>query len=301
LAKRPTRVHMNNTPAGSEVRMALCGWTAVEVTDDLTLVTCAVCKKRRQQATEERQEKRMPRGAALSGRDLLLFLQHAAAALLAPMAGPPPRLDPALWASSCRGGEHRRCGSCELCRWEREAEKWAHQEPWRKRHRVRRPLGMPTWPSLASALIALAEWEHHNRFGPSAMGPMLERLRRGAIGDGGGNRPDDPLLARAAEMVPVREALEVAYPIGRHEVLSQSQCIAALMARTQGVLDKVPPYGELAAELGIALGDLQALVRAGRRVVTIELAARDLIPMPRPTLGMAEAIESARVRYERAS
>jgi hypothetical protein len=205
-------------------------------------------------------------------------LDAALAHSLAPTAGPPPVITPQLWAETCKGAEHRRCGRCDLCAWEREAERWAAVSPWTKRHALARPAGAPLWPSLAAALIALVDWEAHDRCGPSAMGPMLDRVRAGDIsGDGGRSRPEDPLLQRAGDLVAVRQALEHAFPEGGH-VLPVRVRMRLLLERTPGVLQRVPTYEELAAREGVAAGDIRALVRTGRERVAMELIERGLIP-----------------------
>jgi hypothetical protein len=85
--------------------------------------------------------------------------------------------------------------------------------------------------------------------------------------------------------------------------------MSVLMARTPGVCGEfVKPegeskkiwtpvkveYDELATELGVTAGDLRALVKNGRASMTVELASRGLLPMPKIEYGLCERIEAAR-------
>lgn len=302
MSRKP-RVHFDATRAGNVARQALCGFIDVDTTNDPTEVTCEVCRRRLRSAVPKSNGAR-GRGYMAESELSEVLADAVRAAGMAPSAGPPPVMTAPLWEASCRGGIVRRCGSCVICVWEREAEKWWAVSPWNRKHQARRPAGAPAWPSLTAALLALVDWEHHARQAPSALGPVLERLKAGAHSDGGANRPEDPMLRRAAEMVRVRQALEGAYPEaglkahaldgGTAILLTRAMCMRVLLLRTEGVLPVMPTYDELAVEMVVHVGDLKAVVRNGRRNVTVELAARGLIPMPKPTLGLAELIEAAR-------
>lgn len=280
MTRGRARVHLDASTAGQPLRRALCGWLDVDTETEVSLVTCKACLARlaanRAAATGEQRAGK----TAISKLDVEHELVQAFEATLAPCAGPPPLLTPALWAASCRGAEHRRCGECELCAWEREATMWYAVSPWNHKSELQRAEGAPRWSSLAAALVTLVEFDRHDRHGPSAMGGILDRCKRGDAGDGGATRPDDPMQRRAGELVRVRQALELAYPAGAHATLTASQCIGVLLVRTAGVMLEMPTYEELAAELGAAVGDLRALVRSGRAQVTAELAERGLIPRP---------------------
>lgn len=270
------RMHL----VGEKPHSARCGWAFVDVETDVSLVTCKVCLSLfREGRTGAARCGRQAGPATTGGASFVGELVTAFAATLAPTAGPPPRMTPQLWAASCQGAEHRRCGACELCAWEREASKWDAVSAWNRTHRLARPESAPRWSSLAAALVALAEWERHDRHGPSAFGGILRRIESGEIGDGGRSRPDDPLMHRAVELVRVRQALELAYPDGGHSQLTAGQCKDLLMVRTPGVEVAVPTYEELSERLGVVEGELRALVRNGRRVLTEELGGRGIIPM----------------------
>lgn len=265
MRERKTRVHLEATKkTSSTFAVAVCGWLDVQATADLSQVTCKACLRLGRPKRARAAQDDAPLSAALTP-------------LLAPTAGPPPRVTSELWRDSCRGAEHRRCGRCELCEWERVADRMAAQSPWNERPGPRRPPGSPTWPSLKAALLALADFEQHDRFAPSAMGPMLDRVKTGNLGDGGRSRPEDPLLQRAGELVTVRQALERAYPEGTHP-LPASVRMRLLLERTPGVCTPMPTYEQLAQREHVAVGELRALVRTGRQRVALDLAERGLIP-----------------------
>lgn len=267
-------VHLDKSTAAARYRSALCGMVAVDTEIDLSRVTCKLCLARNRTGVTE-PAKRARKGAAQASDDDDL------ADMLAPKADAPPRLTGPIWAGSCKGGEYRRCGNCELCLWEREADKWASPEvsAHNREHRLRRPEGSPRWSGLNAALVALAEHEQHERVGPSALGGIIARLERGDVSDGGASRPDDPMLRRAGELVAVRQALERAYPEGGHALLRRGQCMGLLLSRTPGAMPAMPTYERLSEQLGATVGDLRSLVRCGRKLVRGDLEDRGLIPV----------------------
>jgi len=159
--KRAAKIHFDATRPGWVARAGLCGFIDVETTADKTEVTCEMCKRKLRGPKEAKR-----RGGLVSQRDLFVEVF----AELAPRADAPPVLTAPLWSGTCKGagvGDQRRCGSCVLCEWEREAEKWAFCAAWNVKAREEHPTSAPAWPSLTAALTALAEWEHHDRVGPS--------------------------------------------------------------------------------------------------------------------------------------
>lgn len=283
MTRGKARIHLDASTPGQPLRRALCGWLDVTTESDISKVDCKACLSR---LAAQRQGPTAGRKAGKSEparADVAAELASAFAATLAPNAGPPPRLTAALWAASCRGAEHRKCGACCLCEWERDAEMWNAVSPWNVRSQVAKPDGAPRWPSLAHALVALAEWEAHGRHAKSAIGAILDRCKRGDVGDSERSRPDDPLLRRAGELVRVGQALDLAYPVGGHAKLSAAQCKAVLLLRTPGVVSPMSSYDELGELLASSEGELRAIVKHGRRVVTDELATRGVIPVPRPS------------------
>lgn len=288
-------VHLDASRPGQPLRTALCGYLGVTTETDLTRVTCTLCRR----ALAGRAKPGAPRKGSTGAptqAEMAAGLAEALRPMGVPQAGPPPRLTAPMWSSSCKGGEYRRCGSCALCEWEREAERWAAKEVSAHNEHGPRVARLPrktVWSSLAEALRALADWESHGRVAPSAMGGILARIKSGEIGGTKESKGDDPLLNRAGDLVRVRRALETAYPDNAHAV-PQARRMRLLLERTPGVLLVVRPYEELAAEVGVDVGEVQALVKSGRKVVTVELAARGLIPPPARASGLTEAV------YERA-
>lgn len=305
------RVHWDVSKAGFVLAQAYCGMMGARTTTARSEVTCKLCLARLRREEQPAQPKQRA-GQLVSREELASAAQEAARRALSaiPSAGPPPRLDPLLWAQSCKGGQGE-CDpdTCPLCSWEREANLWDYANTGRKRERSRRAEGAPRWPSLAAAICALLEWEQHNRWGPSSMGPILTRIEAGFV-DGGAGQKEDPVMRRASEMVRVRQALDGAFPDGSHPALTHAQCVGVLLARTAGALgalagakerqaglvQPVRSYEELSAQLGVSVGSLRSLVKRGRVFVTVELAARGLVPMPRPALGLHEKIERERHR-----
>jgi hypothetical protein len=289
------RVHLASDVSGK----GLCGWAAVDVETDVSRVTCKVCLsmlagKRAKNATSRSLSQAPTRNelSAELARGIRAELGTAVA-----LADATPVITPAVWASSCKAAEYRRCGDCAICVWEREAERYAFAAPWNRSQAPARLEGAPRWPSLAAALAALVEFEAHDRTTPSALGGMLDRMRRGATGSSSGEAcPDDPLMRRAGELVRVRQALELAYPEGAHESIPAEKLRAVLLLRTPGVAatmmirerksacdaPTMPSYEQLAELFAVSVGELLALVRKGRRIVVEDLAERGLIPIPRP-------------------
>ena len=202
-----------------------------------------------------------------------------------------------------------RCQQCALCEWEKEAERWHQVSPWIHELLPDRPLDRPIFYSADAAIVAFAEWERHDRWGPSAMGPIIGRLQQASAGTepGTSQRREDPILRRAGDLVAVRRAIDSAYPPANQWRLSPVTCAAFLCMRTGGVLERLPSWDSMAetANLGrdpghqLSKGTVRSIVRHGQRHVTIELAARGVIPMPARALGWHEAIVARRMELER--
>lgn len=256
---RPARVHM----ATVRSRMSLCGWAEVEVETDVSRVSCRSCLAI------------VTGGRAATTGD---FFAATLKATLAPSADFPPRVTPILWAASCRGALEYRCGRCPLCRWEDQAQRWNAVRPWTVEAKLQahgtRP-NAPRWPSLRAALADLLVHERDGRALDSACGRALARLKLGNVPSAAAVTADEGrTIRRAVEVMPVRRALEEAYPEGRHR-LSQDMRIALLVVRT--TMSPPPGYEELAVALGETVGELRALVRSGRAAVSAVLEDKGLI------------------------
>lgn len=279
MTRGRARIHLDASEPGKP-RRALCGWAFVDTTGDVSHVTCKACLSVLQ------------RGRARSE----LRLDQQTQALLAPKAGPPPRLTPQLWGASCRGGEHRRCGSCEICLWEREVGKWDHAAPWTRETLLAKVDGGPRWPSTGAALLAYVEGVAHGHQLASTIGQALERIARGETFGGSMADNEGAVHRRAGELLAVERALEVAYPDGGHARITARDARWLLLWRTPGVAAvwdvrraalkateplPMPSYEELAQRHGVTVGDVRSLVRVGRERVTEELLRRGVIPRPR--------------------
>lgn len=246
--------------ASDRPQTSRCGWMHVDVEVDLSKVTCKACLRMLTSSSSD---------AASAVAEVL--------ASLTPTASPPPRLTPATWASSCRGGQHR-CRRCLLCTWEAEAERWAGVSAWTEQTtKERLEEGRARWRSVNGALLALAAWERDGRAMTSPLGIMLRRVRDADTSVTNRDLSEVRQATSGAELVPVRKALEKAFPERGHDQLTQTQCIGLLLARTHGVLAAVPAYADLADELGVEAHELQRLVRYGRAVVGLELVERGIV------------------------
>lgn len=282
MSKREHRVHVDATRTPGDLHTSLCGFVGVATTSDASRATCRACLARLRAGSRAPASRRVLTGAPHE-RTLLaeLHLAISEAPSLAPSAGPPPRISPEIWQASCRGGEHRHCGECAICLWEREARLWSHVAPWTHEHRLARSEDAPRWTSLNSALLALLEHERTGRDRRSMVGGLLERM---AHGDAAPERDPRKVLDRcivaASDVVHVQLALERAYAAGEPP-LSPADCARVLLERTPGALAGVTTYETMAARYGVSEGLLRGVVKRGRVAMTEDLAMRGLIPVPR--------------------
>ena len=68
--------------------------------------------------------------------------------------------------------------------------------------------------------------------------------------------------------------------------LSPVTCAVMLCMATGGVLERKPRWDELEEKFGVPRATVKSIVRHGQRYVTIELAARGVIPMPARVEGL---------------
>lgn len=224
---------------------------------------------------------------------------------LAPKAPAPPWLTPVpedgiAWSTTCKGAYPYRCGVCALCLWEDIANRWLAVSPWFAPLQLDKPADAPRWPNVHAAIRALAEHELYGRVAPSPIGQILDNLRQGAVrlrkaGTTYRRDREDPVMARASEVAWVERAIHIAYH-GNRWGLSTYECKALLLVCTDGVAPKMPRLEELADLTKLPVDLCRAVVRYGRRLVTIELAARRLIPMPNKQLGLDDSIDVFRTR-----
>lgn len=227
---------------------------------------------------------------------------------LAPKAPQPPYLislseaedgeHQATWVNTCKGAYPYRCGYCQLCLWEEKANRWAAVAPWYAPARLDKPASAPRWPNIHAAIRSLAEHELYGRAPKSPIGEILDNLRRGAIrlrraGTTYRRDREDPVMARASEIAWVDRAIHHAYQ-GNRWGLQIEECKSLLLSCTDGVLPRIPKLSELEAQTRLPAALCRAVVRYGRRLITIELAARRLVPMPPRQLGLHDSVDILR-------
>jgi hypothetical protein len=292
---RRARVHLDATRESSplHLRAALCGFIGVSTTSDASLATCKSClaRLRGDRAPLPGRGPGQLLDTTALAKELHIELGLGQEPTLAPNAGPPPRLTPQLWASSCRGGQAR-CRDCELCTWQSEVERWSFAAPWSQQHGLSRGEDAPRWGSLSAALVAMLEYERSGRDQASALGGILERADRGETGKVQRDSRHIPKqLHQGLDVVHVRVALERVFSTGNYR-LSPEDCARALLERTPGLLPEMRTYEALSERYGLDCGELQSIVRRGRQAMEEDLCARGLIPVPRTRARVTESAET---------
>jgi hypothetical protein len=301
VSSKQARLHMDAAASSDgPLHRSLCGFVAVKTTSDPTAATCRLCLARLRSGDVAAQPTRLPSPLlhAITTGELAAELHvavGAVAASLAPSAGAPPRLTAEQWASSCKGGEHRRCGECELCLWERDAQIWAHVAPYYDEQSDQCGEGARRWSTLDKALRSVAEWRAHGRDAAalrSATGVMLERLKRGESATMGthGVAPREPkAIAASADLLDVERAVQ----IGARELGPDAlPAVAAMYARATSDAATRPSFASLAIETGLTEPALRAAVSRLRARVTDDLCARGLLTVPRARMRTAAPVTS---------
>lgn len=243
--------------------------------------------------------KRKPRSSKRKNQPLP---QHDGRGEVDPFAPPPPRLTAETWAATCIMREHR-CHSCEQCSWEMDVERWhqARNTHERARDGQLREEQPTTFRRLDQALQAFVDWERHNRWSASAQGQIQDRLEQGAThGQAGTNyRRDreDPFLRRATDVIEVQQAVAHAFE-GNRWGLEARECVAMLVARVGHIRETLPKYEEMELRFKLPAELIKSIVRHGRRGITVELAARGVIPMPQAALGLHYDVDCRRRELE---
>ncbi|MCC7542370.1 MAG: hypothetical protein IT379_39495 [Deltaproteobacteria bacterium] len=160
------------------------------------------------------------------------------------------------------------------------------------------------WPSLHAALLTFAARRSYDP-SASALGRQLAALEGGTVGCGS-HRSDgtETALVRGMSSTPIERALLEAYrpaapTYEARQGLRYEKCVELLVEAVCGLPEvtkrsyrRVVKLRELAAVHGLAEHAVHAVVEHGRRVVVVELAARDLLPMPDPRTGLLQAIRA---------
>ncbi|HEX5660652.1 MAG TPA: hypothetical protein VFX59_25845 [Polyangiales bacterium] len=271
-------MHFDATQSSSVLRSSLCGFVGVATTTDASLASCRLCLARLRGASRKAITRSLREAASLAELAAELHLELENPLTHAPCASPPPRLTCTTWATSCKGGEHRRCGECDLCLWERDAELWYAVSPWNRT--PSEPVADDSkarFRSVVQALVALVEHENR-RMVPSALGRQLVRLAEGvhAAPARGGRRIDPQLVRDADDLVHVARAVDHAYGAGA-EGLEADDCKQVLLARLVGVQGEAVPWVKLIERYAVPEAALRRVVRHGRRMVEGELVERGLL------------------------
>lgn len=173
------------------------------------------------------------------------------------------------------------------------------------------------WPSLVAALLAFAVVDARREkrgADASALGRQLDALEGGTVGCGsGGNGTETALVREMSGHVVERAVLEAFRPRAadyehRHG-LGYELCVELLVDGVCGLPEitrrsyrRAVTAAELAEVHGVSVDVARAVVAHGRRVVTVELAARELLPAPRRgdplTRAIRERAEALRLHGE---
>ncbi len=273
-------MHFDATQSSDVLRSSLCGFVGVQTTTDVTRASCRLCLARLRGGSRRAITRSLRDAASLADLAAELHLDLASAQTTAPRASAPPRLTCPTWSSSCKGGEHRRCGECDLCLWERDAELWYAVAPWNREHRAPVNDNAPRFKTVEQALGALIEHER-SRVAPSSLGRQLARLADGIheAPARGGRRFDSAFVRDADDLVHVERAVERAF-VGGAEGLTETACTEVLFARLAGVQGESMPWAALVERYAVDEAGLRRVVVLGRRNIRNELVERGLLRVP---------------------
>lgn len=220
-------------------------------------------------------------------------------------AFPPPEvMTPEAWREMCHerpcADRGFRSDMCWYCTWAKSVDSLRAAMVGAPENRLQRET-RARWPNVYAALRAFAEHLMHGMAPPSALGPILDNLRTGAIrmrSGGTTHRADktDPVMASVEDYVAMHRALQDAFRDNRWG-MPMHECLALCIAR-DGVEGKRPTHAEMAAVMRIDHGSVRAICDRGRKALIVELAARELIPMPSAYLGLREAIERLQLSFK---
>ncbi len=215
-------------------------------------------------------------------------------------AGPPPRLDHPAWKRCCIGRD-RDCGTCVVCVWAAEANRWHDWSPWRENmeSKLRPANPRPGYNHIDAAIRAWYEWEINGRHMQSGTGALLELIQQGALFSGARvPKRDNAMLRQSDSIVHIDKALTRACAEPNAWGLDEKICRAMLIARAHGVLDRQPTFDAIAKIADVTAACVRYVVKSGRRALQVELSARGLVPMPARTSGLHWDIDVRRRELE---
>jgi hypothetical protein len=231
-----------------------------------------------------------------SMRDALEFV---AGVIAGPVTEPYPQLTPATWqAMNCRAG--RRC-HCDFCQWEERNRKrvldWERAQAMRPQEQHPLPFG-----SVADALTRYVHWRVDGAALESSSGRQLDTLRdqaaSGVRTQRSGRADRDPRAAfLAGRAIDVERSLVRAYqPAERRRGVGTHACIRVLLA---SVVQSEFDVEGWAAKMAVPATYVVGIVKDGRKAVLVDLAAREVVPMPTRPAELVREVEAARVELER--
>ena len=277
-----TKLHLLD-PAGSQLdrdlRTSICGWTAVDATEDPALITCMHCRRIWHKRHHERDRVRISMDEAL--RDVVAVIM-----------GPPlvsyPELTPETWSTMrCRQGlAHCSCGWCQADKANAGAKRvWDESQQCRPHRRHAYPFG-----SVNAALELLLRWKVDGAPARSSQGSLQNRAQETAklgasVQTTVRSDREDLTTKRATQAVDIESAVRHAYAEEQaRRGLSPDTCASIL-------LDSVDAEGKGAAwwadGLDVTESVVRGVIRHGRKQVTRTLADQEYIPEPRVRRGAA--------------
>lgn len=278
-----SRLHFRAESTGP-LSTALCGILGSDVTDDHAAVTCRLCMAALATQLD---------AGTVAPRDATEALVDAAAAGALPDADEaatgaraPFVLDRDRWR---RVRDRCMCGSCDVCARMRAIRVEQHINPYEKRLRARTEEAPKRWSSPSAALETYVAHKMDG-YPIKAWGGTLEAMRTlGRFVQEAAGSYSSAAERSAQDVVHVELALREAFQGTQHEALGTEACVAILLACGTGRLERVAGVGRtvqryvpvdpeaVAAVYGLRVGEVESVVRVGRKRVGALLAARGLV------------------------
>lgn len=242
--------------------LSLCRIPGSTITDDLEAVTCRMCARVLADRARAARLRPTVRGAA-------------------PESGLPV-LSPETWAArSCS------CGTCESCLHLLDARRQAQFPP---RHIRDTRLREFRWSSVSEAIESYAILRIDGfDAGKSIQQAIAELARLGAFVDQSSRDPIRKAHLQAVEVSLFERTLEQHFADAEG---GWRRVLAILLVRSVGVPERVAEKGktrvvvrqledeEVAEAAGLSVAEVRSLVRRARQALSVELAARELVPPP---------------------
>jgi hypothetical protein len=275
----------------------LCGTSAVRTVEARGLVTCRSCQRLMASLPDE------------ATWDWARVIEYVASVLVGPaVEAYPVAIVTDEWRlMSCRmhGASTEHCG-CAWCAWERRwrgvVDEWERSQSLRPHRRHAHPFG-----SLAAALTFFARWRRDGaslRSSTGSAGARLEAVARLGVEVQTTQRFDRDSLEveRAGLACDIEDA--VRHCLGdeqRRRGLTYEAAFAALLTSVDESLGDAAHPAALGERLELTERAMKALLSSTRRELTVDLAARGIIPEPRSKVGLGREIAARRAELWRAA